>query len=390
MSSSSTSTVVTSTETTTAAAPDRRTPLYEEHLRLGARMIPFGGWEMPVQYPAGIIEEHRAVRSRAGVFDLGHMGQMQVTGPDAEAFIQHVGTNDLSRIPVGQSQYSVLCRESGGTVDDIFVYRLPDRIFVCLNAANTAKDLAWLHERREAGGYDCHIQNLSDTLGMLAVQGPKAVGIVQRLTDADLTALPRFGATEADVAGVRTIIGRTGYTGEDGVELYPPLYAVVPLWRAILDAGAADGIVPVGLGARDTLRLEAKMALYGHELTEEITPLEASLSWAVAFDKGSFVGRDALVAQKEAGVQRRLVGFQLTERGIPRADYRVQVNGEDVGYVTSGGFSPTLDATIGLALVRREVAGVGKPLTIVIRDKPVAAVQVKTPFYRKPDAPVGL
>ncbi len=382
------SSTTTTTETTgaTATATDRRTPLYDEHRRLGAKMIPFGGWEMPVSYPTGIIEEHRAVRSRAGVFDLGHMGQMQVSGPDAEAFIQRVGTNDLTRIPVGLSQYSVLCREGGGTVDDIFVYRLPGRIFVCLNAANTAKDLAWLHAQCEAGGFDCRIENLSDTLGMLAVQGPKAVGIVQRLTDTDLAALPRFGATEADVAGVRTVIGRTGYTGEDGVELYPPLYATLPLWRAILDAGAADGIVPVGLGARDTLRLEAKMALYGHELTEDINPLEAALSWAVAFDKGDFIGRDALLAAKEAGVSRRLVGFQLTGRGIPRADYRVQASGEDVGYVTSGGYSPTLDATIGLALVRRDVAGVGKPLDVIIRDKPVPAVQVKTPFYKRESA----
>ena len=377
--------------TTDATGGDQRTPLYEEHRRLGAKMIPFGGWEMPVSYPTGIIEEHRAVRGRAGLFDLGHMGQASVTGPDAERFVQHVGTNDLARVPTGLSQYSILCRESGGAVDDIFVYRLPDRLFICLNAANTAKDLGWLHAQRDVGGFDCTVEDLSDQVGMIAVQGPRAIGIVQRLTEADFATLPRFGVIEADVHGARTIIGRTGYTGEDGVELYPPLAAVVPLWRTLLDAGTPDDLIPVGLGARDTLRLEAKMALYGHELTEEINPLEAALAWAVALDKGPFIGADALAAIKAAGgPARRLVGFRMTGRGIPRADYPVAVNGETVGYVTSGGYSPTLDANIGLALVRRDMAGVGKPLDILIRDKPVAAEQMKTPFYRRPDAPIGL
>ncbi|MCA1723122.1 MAG: glycine cleavage system aminomethyltransferase GcvT, partial [Thermomicrobia bacterium] len=272
----------------------KRTPLYAEHERLGARMTPFGGWDMPVQY-TGIIEEHRAVRHAAGLFDLGHMGQAQVSGPDAERFVQSVGTNDLKRIPDGLSQYSILCRPSGGTVDDIFVYRLPDRLFICLNASNTQKDVDWLQEQQRASGLDCTVENLSDRVGMLAVQGPKALGIVQQLTDTDLDALPRFGVVEAAVNGASTIIGRTGYTGEDGVELYPPIDRVVALWQKLLAIGQPDGLVPVGLGARDTLRLEAKMALYGHELTEEINPLEAALSWAVAFDKGDFVGRDALL-----------------------------------------------------------------------------------------------
>jgi len=363
----------------------KRTPLFEEHQKLGARMIPFGGWDMPVQY-SGIIEEHRAVRSAAGLFDLGHMGQARVSGPDAERFVQYVATNDLNRIPVGLSEYSILCRPTGGTVDDIFVYRLPDSLFICLNASNSDKDVAWLQEQRAASGMDCTVENLSDTTGMLAVQGPRALGIVQRLTDTDLAALPRFGVVEVNVNGVPTIVGRTGYTGEDGVELYPPIETVVDLWRTLLDIGGPDGLVPIGLGARDTLRLEAKMALYGHELTEEINPLEAALSWAVAFDKGDFVGRDALLAIKEAGgPARRLVGFQMVGRGIPRADYPVAINGEGVGYVTSGGYAPTLDANIGLALVRRDVAGIGKPLDIIIRNQPVAAEQVRTPFYRRPE-----
>ena len=364
----------------------KRTPLHAEHERLGARMIPFGGWDMPVQY-TGIIEEHRAVRNAAGIFDLGHMGQARVSGPDAERFVQAVATNDLNRIPEGLAQYSILCRASGGTVDDIFVYRLPDSLFICLNASNTRKDSDWLQEQQRASGLNCTVENVSDRVGMLAVQGPKALGIVQHLTDTDLDALPRFGVVETTVNGVPTIVGRTGYTGEDGVELYPPIDAVVDLWRRILAVGKADGLLPIGLGARDTLRLEAKMALYGHELTEEINPLEAALSWAVAFDKEDFVGRDALLAVKESGgPARRLVGFKMIGRGIPRADYPVAVGGETVGYVTSGGYAPTLDANIGLALVRRDVAGIGKPLDILIRNQPVAAEQVRTPFYRRPEA----
>lgn len=364
----------------------KRTSLYAEHERLGARMTLFGGWEMPVQY-TGIIEEHRAVRNAAGIFDLGHMGQARVSGPDAERFVQFVATNDLSRTPEGLSQYSILCRPSGGTVDDIFVYRLPGSLFICLNASNTGKDIGWLQEQQRASGMHCTVENLSDRVGMLAVQGPKAIGIVQQVSDVDLSALPRFGVVEAAVNGAPTIVGRTGYTGEDGVELYPPIDRVVGLWRALLEIGAPDGLTPVGLGARDTLRLEAKMALYGHELTEEINPLEAALSWAVAFDKGDFIGRDALLAVKESGgPARRLVGFTMVGRGIPRADYPVAVGGETVGYVTSGGYAPTLDATIGLALVRRDVAGIGKPLEIMIRNQPVAAEQVRTPFYRRPDA----
>ncbi len=363
----------------------KRTPLYEEHVRLGARMIPFGGWDMPVQY-TGIIEEHRAVRAAAGLFDLGHMGQARISGPEAERFVQYVGTNDLNRIPAGVSQYSILCRPGGGTVDDIFVYRLPDSFFICLNASNTDKDVAWFQEQQRATGMNCTVENLSDAVGMLAVQGPHAIGIVQKLTGLDVDALPRFGVTEATVHGAPTLVGRTGYTGEDGVELYPPIGAVVDLWRTLLSVGAADGLVPIGLGARDTLRLEAKMALYGHELTEEINPLEAALSWAVAFDKGDFVGREALAAIKEAGgPARRLVGFRMVGRGIPRADYPVAVNGETVGYVTSGGYAPTLDANLGLALVARAVAGIGKPLDIMIRNQPVAAEQVRTPFYRRPE-----
>lgn len=363
---------------------DKRTPLYDEHKRLGAKMIPFGGWEMPVYYPTGIIEEHRAVRTRAGLFDLGHMGQATVTGPGADAFVQRVGTNDLDRIPVGLAQYSILCRPTGGTVDDIFVYRQPERIFICLNAANTDKDIAWMTVQRAAGGDDCAVVDRSGEYGMLAVQGPQAIGIVQQLTDVDLAALPRFGVVTAMVNGAETIVGRTGYTGEDGVELYPTVDAVVPLWRTLLDVGGPDGLVPVGLGARDTLRLEAKMALYGHELTEEINPLEAALSWAVALDKPEFVGKEALQAVKAAGgPARRLVGFRMVGRGVPRADYPVVVNGEMVGSVTSGGYAPTLDANIGLALVRRDVAGVGKPLDIMIRNQPVAAEQVKTPFYKR-------
>jgi aminomethyltransferase len=241
-------------------------------------------------------------------------------------------------------------------------------------------------------GSDASVKNVSDATGMLAVQGPNAIDIVQRLVDEvagqapDLSALPRFGVMTVQMLGQPVIVGRTGYTGEDGVELYPAIAHVVPLWQELLAVGSTDGLVPVGLGARDTLRLEAKMALYGHELTEEINPLEAALSWAVSFDKGDFVGRDALVAIREAGgPSRRLVGFRMVGRGIPRADYPVTVDGAPVGYVTSGGYAPTLDANIGLALVRRDIAGIGKPLEIMIRNQPVQAEQVRTPFYKRSD-----
>jgi len=367
-------------------APFKETPLRQRHVALGARMVPFAGWLMPVQY-AGILQEHRAVRSAAGLFDLGHMGQVEIDGPDALPFLQAVTTNDVAALAPGQAQYSLLPNERGGVVDDIIIYRHPigDGYLVVVNASNAAKDVAWLQARRaERPELEVAVEDASDRYGMIAIQGPRAEAIVGRLSDAPLATLEPFRWIDAVVAGVPLKIARTGYTGEDGFEFYPPLDRVAELWDALLAAGAGDGLQPIGLGARDTLRLEARMSLYGNELADDIGPLEAGLGWAVRLDKGPFVGSDAVAAQKETGPPRRTVGFRLLERGAAaRAGHEVQVDGRTVGRVTSGAFSPTLGENIGLALVEQEAAGVGRPLDVVVRNRPLRAVQVKTPFYRR-------
>jgi aminomethyltransferase len=370
----------------------KRTPLAGRHEQLGARMVEFAGWYMPVQYQ-GIIEEHRTVRNAAGLFDLGHMGQVDVRGPDALAFLQYVATNDVSALEPGQAQYSLLLYQSGGVVDDIIIYRRPDAsgYFVVVNASNLEKDFNWLlQHRQERGDLDVTLTNISGETGMIAIQGPKAVGFLQQLTDADLASVPGFSAINATVDGVSCMVGRTGYTGEDGFEIYCPIEHTAQIWDRLLEVGGPEGLRPIGLGARDTLRLEAKMALYGNELSPGITPLEAGLGWAVKLDKGPFIGSEALALQKAAKVPRRLVGFKMVERGgSPRSHYEVQVDGQPVGFVTSGTASPTLGENIGLALIDRTATGVGKPLDIIIRGKPVRAVQVRTPFYQREETQGG-
>ena len=364
----------------------RRTPLYERHVALGARIVPFAGWQMPVQY-AGIMAEHRAVRSAAGLFDLGHMGQVEVTGPDALPFLQTVTTNDVATLEPGDAQYSLLPNERGGVIDDIIVYRRPDGdgFMVVVNASNAAKDVAWLHRQRATRpDFAVTVEDRSAETGMIAIQGPRASTIVQRLTAVDLEAIGDFSWQRGEIAGVPTMIARTGYTGEDGFEFYTVIADIGGLWDALMAAGKDDGLVPVGLGARDTLRLEARMPLYGNELADDINPLEAGLGWAVKLDKGEFIGREPIAAMKAAGPPRRTVGFKLTERvGAARAHFPVLVDGRLVGQVTSGGTSPTLGENIGLALIERSAAGIGQPLQIEIRGRPVAAVQVKTPFYKR-------
>lgn len=373
----------------TAAEPaaERETPLHDRHVARGARMVPFAGWKMPVQYQ-GIFAEHRAVRSAAGLFDLGHMGQVDVRGPGALPFLQAVTTNDVARLGPWQAQYSLLPNERGGVVDDIIVYRRDgddDGYMVVINAANAAKDIAWLHRQREARpDLDVEVRDISDETGMVAIQGPKAEAIVARLTDLDLGSIGGFAWGREEVVGIPMSLARTGYTGEDGFEFYPPIDRVGELWDALLAAGAGDALVPVGLGARDTLRLEARMPLYGQELADDIGPLEAGLGWAVKLDKGEFIGRDRIAAMKAAGVPRKTVGFRLVARGgAPRSHYPVAVDGREVGHVTSGAVSPTLGENIGLALVDADVAGVGKPLDVIVRGRPVQAEQIKTPFYRR-------
>jgi aminomethyltransferase len=365
----------------------KKTPLYDRHVALGAKMIPFAGWMMPVQY-TGIIDEHQVVRTAAGLFDLGHMGQVDVTGPDALAFLQLITTNNVADLSPGGAQYSMLPTPDGGVIDDIFIYRhlVGDGFFVCINASNREKDVAWMHEQRAAHPeLDVDVRDISDETGMIAIQGPKAVEIVQRLTDYDLNGTDRNQWVRASVAGIDLMLARTGYTGEDGFEFYVPIDKVADLWDALMAEGERDGLKPIGLGARDTLRLEARMPLYGNELAADISPLEAGLGWAVKLDKGAFVGREPIASQKERGVPRKTVGFRLLERGgSARSHYDVEVDGRKVGFVTSGAMSPSLGENIGLALVDADAAGVGKPLDIVIRGKRVRAVQIKMPFYKRP------
>ena len=364
----------------------RETPLKSRHQELGARLIPFAGWLMPVQY-TGILDEHRAVRTTAGLFDLGHMGQVRVTGPDALAFLQYTTTNDVSTLQPGDAQYSLLPNDRGGVIDDIIIYRLSREpgYFVVINAANHDKDIAWLAaQRRRLADLNVDVSDVSDEFGMIAIQGPRAEGIAQSLTSHSLSDLKAFRSMPAEVAGIPALVARTGYTGEDGFEFYVPQDRTAELWDALLEAGRPRGLVPIGLGARDTLRLEARMPLYGNELADDISPLEAGLGWAVKLDKGPFIGRDEIAAVKQAGAPRRTVGFKLLERaGSARHGYPVQVDGKPVGYVTSGAHSPTLGTEIGLALIDADAAGVGKPLEVVIRGRPIRAEQVKLPFYRR-------
>lgn len=364
----------------------QHTALTSRHEALGARMVPFAGWYMPVQY-SGILNEHRTVRTAAGLFDLGHMGQVRVTGPDALDYLQQITTNDVSVLQPGEAQYSMLPNPTGGVIDDIIVYRLQDEpgYFVVINAANHDKDVAWLKKQRAAlQRLDVEVDDVSDELGMIAIQGPNALEIVAGITETPLAELKPFSCMSATVAGIPVLAARTGYTGEDGFEFYVPQESTAALWDALMAAGESLGLAPIGLGARDTLRLEARMPLYGNELADDISPLEAGVGWAVKLDKGDFIGRDAIARLKEDGVPRKTVGFRLVERaGSARHGYEVQVDGRAVGVVTSGGRSPSLGEEIGLALVDADVAGVGKPLDIIIRGRPVRAEQVKLPFYRR-------
>jgi aminomethyltransferase len=358
----------------------KRTPLFEEHEKLGAKLVPFAGYLMPVQYTAGILEEHRAVRTRAGLFDVSHMGELEVRGNEALALAQYAMTNDVSKLEIGQAQYSMFCREDGGAIDDCVVYRFDDHYMIVVNASNREKDRDWLEDL--AGRFDVDVIDRSDEIGLLAIQGPLAQSIVSKLTDADLESIAYYHYREGDVAGIPTIISRTGYTGEDGFELYVPAGDAAALWRALIDAGKSDGLIPAGLGARDSLRLEMGYALYGNDLDENHSPLEAGLGWIVKLDKGDFVGSEALARLKQKGVREKLVGFMLGERGFPRHGYAVLLDGEPAGEVTSGIHSPSLQQGIGMAYVPVEGSKPGTPLQIVIRDRAHQAEVVRTPFYK--------
>jgi aminomethyltransferase len=357
----------------------KRTPLHAEHAALKGKLVPFAGFEMPVQYPTGITAEHRAVREAAGLFDVSHMGEIEVWGERARDFVQHVTTNDVDRAEVGQAQYSTLPGERGTLLDDLIVYRFPDHYLLVVNASNREKDLAWIS--RFAADFGVELRDRSDEIALLALQGPKAEAILSRITDADLGSIGYYRFREGEVDGRPALISRTGYTGEDGFELYVDAADAVAIWRRLLEVGGPDGLIPAGLGARDSLRLEMGYALYGNDLDEEHTPLESGLAWVTKLDKGEFVGRDALRGQKEAGVARRLAGFRLLERGFPRHGYPVRFEGRVVGEVTSGTLSPSLGEGIGMAYLPVEAAKPGTRIEIVIRDQPVPAEVVRPPFY---------
>lgn len=359
----------------------KRTPLYEEHHAAKAKLIDFGGWEMPVQY-AGVIEEHNTVRTKAGLFDVSHMGEVDVKGKDALAFVQNLITNDVTKIQDGQILYSPMCFPNGGIVDDLLVYRYgTEHFYIVVNASNTDKDYAWMLEQTK--GYDVLLDNISAQVAQLAIQGPFAEKILQKLTSTDLSEIKYYWFTHGEVNGVPCLISRTGYTGEDGFEVYLAPDKASEIWRNILEVGAPEGIQPIGLGARDTLRFEAKLPLYGNELGAEISPLEAGIGFFVKLAKEKFVGKEALAEQKEKGVPRKIVGLEMVERGIARSHYLIQKDGEEVGFITSGSFSPTLNKNIALGLIRADLAVMGSALDVIIRGKAVKAQIIPTPFYKR-------
>lgn len=357
-----------------------KTPLYDTHVRAGGRIVDFAGWELPVQY-SGILAEHRAVRTAAGLFDVSHMGEIAVTGPQALAALQHLVTNDLASMKIGDARYSPMCYENGGTVDDLLVYlRGENDYLVVVNASNKDKDFRWMLDNNPHGA---NIEDVSAAWAQLALQGPKAQDILSQLIDVSLLPVKNYTFTEHALLGAPCILSRTGYTGEDGFELYCPPAIAPALWDALLQAGQPFGLIPCGLGARDTLRLEAAMPLYGHELTADISPLEAVLGRFVKLDKADFVGLAALRTQKEQGLTRKRVGLELLDRGIAREGTAV-LNGEQViGHVTSGTFAPYLERSIAMALVPPGAAAEGTELSVDVRGRRIAAKVIKLPFYKR-------
>ena len=359
----------------------KRTALNAVHKAAGARLVEFGGWEMPVEY-TGIMEEHVAVRTRAGLFDVSHMGEIEVRGREALALLQWITSNDASRLQDFQAQYSALMYPQGSAVDDCIVHRLGENhYFLCVNAANTDKDFDWIAQNNS---FDAEVRNVSSEYTQLALQGPRAAEILARVTAADLPALRYYWFCRTNCCGVEGLLARTGYTGEDGFEFYFSPAESARVWSQLLEAGRSEGLIPVGLGARNTLRLEAAYPLYGHELDEETTLLEANLGWICKLDKGEFLGRDALLKQRQQGTRKKLVGFELIGHGIARDGHTVLADGQPVGPVTSGSYAPYLKKSIGLAYVPPEHAEVGREIQIDIRGKAVPAREVPLPFYRRP------
>jgi aminomethyltransferase len=366
-----------------AASMLKRTPLFDVHCSLKAKLVDFGGWNMPIQY-SGILQEHHAVRNAVGLFDVSHMGEIEITGPEAAKQVDYVSTNNAAKMKTGQAHYSALLYEHGGFVDDILVHKLSDtHFFLCVNASNQEKDFEHIRGHTQ---FDSEVEFTSDDYAQLAIQGPKAAATLQKLTSTSLADIKYYWFTDGVVAGVPARIAHTGYTGEDGFEIYVPPEAAPQVWDDVLHAGEEFGIKPCGLGARNTLRLEAKMALYGHELTASTNPFEADLAWIIKMEKGDFVGRGSLEKSLQQGITRKLVGFEMKERGIARDGYEVWIDGAPAGWITSGGPSPTLNKNIGLCYLPVEKAVPGVRIQVIIRDTPVEGITVPTPFYKRAKA----
>lgn len=360
----------------------RRTPIFALVKELGAKTIDFGGWDLPVQF-SGIKEEHKAVRERAGLFDVSHMGEITVVGPEAESFLQYLVTNDVTLMQPGDALYTLMCYEDGGTVDDLIIYKKRDNDYlVVVNAANTEKDFEWMKQHVSDG---VEIKNISSEVAQLAIQGPKAEAILQKITETPLNEIKFFKfKDEVRISGISCLVSRTGYTGEDGFEIYCSWNDAPSLWRAVLEAGTEEGLLPCGLGARDTLRFESKLPLYGQELSKTISPIEAGMGFAVKVNKESeFIGKSVLKHQKENGAPRKLVGIEMVEKAIPRAHYPVFIGEQQIGEVTTGTQSPTLSKNLGLALLDAAHTAIGTEVEVEIRGKRKKAVLTKTPFYKR-------
>ena len=356
----------------------KTTPLFDIHKELGGKLVPFAGWNMPIQF-AGVVAEHTCVREKVGLFDVSHMGEIEIEGKDAKRFLQYLLSNDIEKMSDGTILYSLMCYKNGGVVDDLLVHRFSeDHYFLCVNASNSDKDYEWV--ARHSTSYDVKTKNTSADTAQLALQGPESEKVLQSLCDVSLNDLSYYNFKKGKVDDIEGIISRTGYTGEDGFELYLPPEKVADVCRSLMRQGEPFGIQPIGLGARDTLRLEMGYALYGNEIDNQPTPLEAGLGWVIKFNKGEFIGREPLLQQKEQGLRRKLVGIKLLTRGVPRSHYRMLKEGEPIGEITSGTFSPSLNTGVGLCYVSKEYSGVGTRLEVEIRNQSVSAEVVRPPF----------
>jgi len=366
----------------------KKTPFYEAHQSLGAKIVDFGGFAMPVQY-TGIIDEHNKVRNSVGMFDVSHMGEIEISGEKAKEFIQYVTVNDVEKLYEGRAQYSAMINENGGLLDDLLVYHLGNKYMLVVNAANKEKDLSWV--QKQAASFDgVEVNDVSDKIALIAIQGPKSGEVLQRLTSIDLSGIKFYHFETGEISGIEMIISRTGYTGEFGFELYYDSTQTdnISIWNAILDAGKPEQLAPAGLGARDTLRLEMGLMLYGNDMNENNTPLDAGLGWITKFDKGDFIGKDALLELKEKGVKRKITGLKIKDetisrRAIPRHGFPIHLNGAQIGEVTSGTLSPTLQRSIAMGYLDREHIEEGKEVAVSIRGKDVPFVVTKPPFVRR-------